>query len=56
MPPNATSFEVRRESFRADGEQRLALACAPFLPRQAGLPDDRELGVAMFRADFEPLG
>ncbi|HXO20655.1 MAG TPA: glycosyltransferase family A protein [Thermoanaerobaculia bacterium] len=55
LPPGATTFDLRRKWFRGE-EQRLAIACAPFFPRRHGLPDDRELGVAVFRLNFEPLG
>ena len=55
LPPGAVTFELRRQWCRPTGEQLLAIACAPFLPRRAGLPDDRELGVAVFRLDFAPM-
>jgi hypothetical protein len=46
------SFTLRRRGFRA-GEQLLTIACAPFHPARAGLPDSRELGVAVFGLRFE---
>jgi hypothetical protein len=48
------SFALRRGGFRA-GEQILTIACAPFHPARMGLPDTRELGVALFALRFEPL-
>jgi hypothetical protein len=56
LPAGAAVFDLRREWFRAGGDQRLAIACAPFRPRRSGLPDERELGVAVFRLDLEPAG
>ena len=52
--PNG-SFAVERGAFRA-GEQLLAITCAPFHPAGLGLPDSRELGIALFGLRFEPVG
>ena len=47
-------FLVRGSLFRR-GEQRLSFVCAPFRPAESGLPDTRELGVALFLLRFEPI-
>jgi len=47
-------FRVRRGLFRR-GEQRLTFVCAPFRPAESGLPDTRELGVALFLLRFESI-
>ena len=46
-------FAVPREAFRR-GEQLLAFDCRPFYPQRAGLPDTRQLGVAVFSLTLEP--
>jgi hypothetical protein len=48
------SFALRRDGFRP-GEQLLTILCAPFRPARSGLPDPRELGVALFSLRFERL-
>lgn len=47
-------FAVPKEAFRR-GEQLLAFDCTPFHPQRVGLPDTRELGVAVFALTLERI-
>jgi hypothetical protein len=47
-------FDIRREAFRPRPEHTLGLVCAPYRPAKDGLPDQRELGVALFSIAVEP--
>jgi hypothetical protein len=46
-------FDIRREAFRPGPEHTLGLVCAPYRPAKDGLPDQRELGVALFSIAVE---
>jgi hypothetical protein len=48
-------FPVSMDMFASGPEQRVGLACRPFVPREKGLPDDRRLGLLLFSIGFEAL-
>jgi predicted dehydrogenase len=57
VDPRLIRFAVRPELFRNGSDQRIGLACRPFIPsRVTDSTDKRELGLPVSSLSFEPLG
>jgi hypothetical protein len=57
LDPRLIRFSVGPELFRAGSDQRVGLACRPFIPsRVTDSSDKRELGLPVSSLSFEPAG